>query len=120
MALAEILHQHALEHIMPTKWADHWPLPANTRGEDRELAVNKIGNLTLVTRAFNSAAKNLDWATKRAEMERHSSLRLNKSLICLSEWNETTIDDRSRSLAREICKIWRGPDSPVWKDTPLI
>lgn len=109
-----------LEHIMPTKWVDHWPLPANTRDVDRELAVNKIGNLTLVTRAFNSSAKNLDWATKRAEMERHSSLRLNKSLIYLPEWNETTIDDRSRSLAREICKIWPGPNSPIWKDTPLI
>lgn len=109
-----------VEHIMPAKWAEHWPLPTNTRVEDRELAVNKIGNLTLVTRAFNSAAKNLDWAAKRAEMERHSSLRLNKSLICLSEWNETAIGDRSLSLAREICKIWPGPNSPVWKDTPLI
>lgn len=109
-----------VEHIMPAKWNEHWPLPMNTRVEDRELAVNKIGNLTLVTRAFNSAAKNLDWAAKRAEMERHSSLRLNKSLICLSEWNETAIGNRSLSLAREICKIWPGPASPVWKDTPLI
>jgi hypothetical protein len=45
----------AIEHVMPRKWALHWPLPQGSRGEsERDQLIHTLGNLTLLTGKLNS------------------------------------------------------------------
>ncbi len=105
-----------LEHVMPQKWATHWPLPSDTQDKDqvsslRDKAVNKLGNLTLVTGKLNSSISNGEWDIKRTALDKHSSLFLNKRLLqaAPNKWNEEGIDERSAKLANVVVAIWPGP-----------
>lgn len=102
-----------IEHIMPTKWDTHWPLPAgNSSPEEidiRHRVVKYLGNLTLTTDKLNTSMSNAPWSKKQRELGRYSALLLNRDLIDpdLSEWNEDTILERTDRLARHIIEIWK-------------
>ena len=108
-----------LEHIMPQKWEAHWPLPSENRHdqdsiETRNNAVKEIGNLTLVTSKLNIGLSNGPWPEKRNTLHNHSSLFLNKTLLddvpAGTEWNESTIRERSSKLAAQVISIWPHAD----------
>lgn len=110
----------SIEHVMPQKWADNWPLPAELAPDEhaeaeaaRNAKLHLIGNLTLVTQAHNSALSNAAWHAKQKELNLHSKLLLNGRLI--DEWpdvfDEAAIDARSAFLADRIVSVWPGPDS---------
>lgn len=110
-----------IEHLMPQGWKGNWPLPPGTE-ENRELAedernklIHTIGNLTLANRKLNSSMSNSPWEDKRNELEGHSTLMLNKELILHSCWDEDSIRDRSKEMAKLISECWPGPDSRVWQ-----
>lgn len=72
-----------IEHLMPQRWEKHWPLPAYVNEDparqelataERSAAVDRIGNLTLVTSAFNQGVSNLGWDWKRPELAAQSAL----------------------------------------------
>jgi len=107
-----------IEHVMPRKWSAHWPLPLSgaadpvltenlTRARDR--AVNLIGNLTLVTSAFNGGVSNLGWDRKRAEFAEQTTIVLNKRIAAEAEWDEATISNRAYELAQVAFRVWPGP-----------
>lgn len=106
----------AIEHIMPQKWAANWPMPDNLRGEgERESLIHTLGNLTLLTSRLNSKASNGPWTGvggKRATLEMHDVLFVNRELLKSSEleWSETMIRSRSEELAKLITKIWPTPE----------
>ncbi len=105
----------AIEHVMPRKWATHWPLHDGGVGEtERDRVIHQIGNLTLLTGKLNSKVSNGPWLGepgKRAGLEAHDVLLLNRELIkrAADQWTEETIRARTRDLTAIILAIWPVP-----------
>jgi hypothetical protein len=104
-----------IEHIMPQSWAKHWPIdladPAEKElGEQlRRMAVDRIGNLTLITAPLNGSVSNGPWATKREGLREHSQLVLNSLVVNRDDWDEDAITSRARDLAHVACRVWSRP-----------
>jgi hypothetical protein len=121
-----------IEHVMPQKWAEHWPLPSGATApcestfqaslnghvlddetksqmEARQQGVNTLGNLTLVTEALNPSLSNGAWAQKRAKLGK-SLLVLNREVAEADVWDEQHIHNRSSDLGALFNKLW--PASP--------
>ena len=104
----------AIEHVMPRKWQSHWPLPEAMSEDDREGVIHTIGNLTLLTGKLNSKVSNGPWlgeGGKRAGLQRHDVLVLNRRLLDGSEqgWTEDQIRRRTQQLANAFIEIWPVP-----------
>jgi hypothetical protein len=122
-----------IEHVMPQKWAEHWPLQGRMVPEavalfpymaeqeqnqefkdliepirQRNSIVHMLGNLTLANRHLNPAANNAAFTTKLEEY-RNSVLRLNRYFSKCEIWDETSIATRSKLLGEAICAIWPRP-----------
>ena len=76
---------------MPQGWRHYWPVPGFEHLEDGEVdvdqlvaeavrdgAINKLGNLTLVTSPLNSAMSNGPFSSKLPALRAHASLALNR------------------------------------------
>lgn len=104
-----------IEHVMPQKWRTNWPVEADSEearhglSVKRDQAVQRIGNLTLLTTALNSSVSNSAWATKREKIAEHSVLKLNSDLVEREHWNEKAIEERGRWLASHVAEIWPRP-----------
>lgn len=119
-----------IEHIMPQGWRSHWdpePKLDAERSQNRDMYVNSIGNLTLVTKSLNGSLSNRPWldidaeglveggapgAGKRKLLDSYSLLILNKEILTShpSGWSETDIWERSELLISRICEIWPRPE----------
>ncbi|MFK7602053.1 HNH endonuclease family protein [Deinococcus sp. SM5_A1] len=104
----------SVEHVLPQKW-QLWPAPVAPEGVTdpvgwRNALLHTVGNLTLTTQKLNSSVSNGVYDTKRAAIEKHSALSLNRLLLKEKTWDEGVIQRRSEELARIIVSIWRGPD----------
>lgn len=118
-----------IEHVLPEKWGEHWPLqgrniPADVvifphlakddlaeLGEQirtRNARRQTLGNLTLLNKYLNPAASNGSFATKLVEYK-HSVLRLNRYFDGLTNWDEDAISSRGKALAKVFCEIWPRP-----------
>lgn len=120
-----------VEHIMPQGWRTHWdPQPPLMieQAAARDVHVNTIGNLTLVTKSLNGALSNRPWTDseadglkdggepgkgKRTLLDGFSLLVLNKEIVQNhpASWGDDDIADRSKSLAEAICAIWTRPSA---------
>ncbi len=111
-----------IEHIIPDKWRQYWPIVAEDENErqvleqQRDASVHHIGNLTLVSFRLNPSMSNDPWAAKRDELRKHSHLRLNALLCEREDWDEHAIVAREKWLAEYIGKEWAGPDTDRWND----
>lgn len=102
----------SIEHIMPRGWTvTNWPLPDDTEEskEARGRLLHTLGNLTLVTGSLNSSLSNDPWVKKVVTLKRYSILLLNADLQGMSEWNETTIQKRSKELFKLAKNVWPYP-----------
>ncbi len=122
-----------VEHIMPSRWAQHWPLPCGeyAPGEDyfdiltgplnvsesvrremeaRQVAKQTLGNLTLLTSSLNPSLGNGPWSDKRESL-RKSLLALNRDAAEHDVWDEASIERRSLNLAKLVNKIWPYPEA---------
>lgn len=107
-----------IQHVMPQKWEKHWGVPEGDQAAfgERIARINRLGNLTLVTKALNPSMSNAPWSKKRDALKQHSILVLNRD-ICDGHpdaWDEAAIDQRSERLARQVTKIWPGPSARAW------
>ena len=105
-----------LEHVMPQRWQSNWPVLAapaikSEKEEERDRKVKFIGNLTLTTGKLNAKLSNAPWNEKQKELRKHSTLKLNQGIIDKSphDWNEESIEARSKQLTDIVTKIWRAP-----------
>ncbi|MCI0741942.1 MAG: DUF1524 domain-containing protein [Gemmataceae bacterium] len=107
--------KYAIEHIMPRKWAMHWPLPGSSDGEsERDRLIHTIGNLTLLTGKLNGKVSNGPWLGpngKKHGLEAHDVLLLNRELLKKSGdgWTDSAIRSRSDELSKLIVEIWPVP-----------
>ncbi|WP_199424588.1 DUF262 domain-containing protein [Actinotalea solisilvae] len=113
-----------IEHVMPRSWMTHWPLigldgaPVDPHARDaasvqrvleRRQALDRLGNLTLVTQAFNLDVSNLGWSAKRPEFAKQAALVINKGVATVDDWTESEIDARGVLLADVATRVWPGP-----------
>jgi hypothetical protein len=108
-----------VEHLMPQSWKENWPLE-DPSDEDqiafRDSRIDLIGNLTLVAGSLNSSMSNGPWQSKRAALNKHSILLLNKELETRDDWDEASIDVRSGDLADRLVARWPGPQHFIPED----
>lgn len=118
----EIKSALTVEHIMPQKWRDHWPVPGFDHLEDDEVdvaqmtaevhrdeCINKLGNLTLITSQLNSSVSNGAFSTKLPALRAHASLALNRELNEFDHWDEACVEQRGAALFAIARKIWAAP-----------
>lgn len=110
----------SVEHIMPQKWEENWPLPtvvwqdqqADTNDDPaarRHKLVQTFGNLTLLVQPLNSAVSNGPYESKRVGIRENSVLRLNKYFDNIDRWDEEAIILRGQSLFEFAKQIWPHP-----------
>jgi len=102
-----------IEHILPQKWQDHWPVDTPEKQQDRQAHVHRLGNLTLLTAPLNSRVSNGPWQAKRVAMLTHNTISLTGRVVADTEgteWSESLIDDRTKVLVDAILRVWPVPD----------
>jgi hypothetical protein len=107
-----------IEHVLPQKWQEHWSVGDDPSAVyERDIHVNRLGNLTLVTGSLNPSISNAAWQLKRPELRKHSLLLLNRDLCDENPnvWDEALIDKRSAALTSVVTRIWPGPDAAYWQ-----
>lgn len=114
-----------IEHVMPQSWERNWPIfvdgvsvakddsnPAWLSASDtRNRAVNRLGNLSLVTGSFNGHLSNDGWSSKRAEFAKQNTLVINFPIATADTWDEEHIDGRGAELAQVAAQIWLPPEA---------
>lgn len=116
-----------VEHVLPQDWIEHWPLPNGQRGATREerlqrpspesdvrdVTLQTIGNLTLLTGSLNSSQGNQSFEVKVEQIEGYSLLALNnyfkKRLAEGKGWDEPVIQERGRVLFDMARLLWPYP-----------
>ena len=106
--------KYAIEHVMPRKWASHWPLIDGDDEAERDRLIHTLGNLTLLTGKLNTKVSNGPWLgekSKRRELEKHDVLLLNRELLKVAgnEWSDAAIRVRTEKLTESIVRIWPVP-----------
>ncbi len=106
-----------IEHVMPQRWGQNWPLPEDVAVHDRDALIHTLGNLTLVSRALNPSMSNAGWhgdRGKRAALQEYSSIKITADAIARADaagqnWDETLIQERTETLIDEILTTWPVP-----------
>ncbi len=119
-----------IEHVMPRGWRTYWGSDIQGDAElaaKRDIRVDTLGNLTLVTKKLNGTLSNRPWRDtdaavvastgreagvgKRSLLNRYSVLVLNKDIVDSHDdaWTEDDIRERSRQLTESVIAIWPRP-----------
>jgi hypothetical protein len=119
-----------IEHVMPRGWRTSWGSDIQGDAElvaKRDIRVDTLGNLTLVTKKLNGTLSNRPWRDsdaalvastgreagvgKRTLLNRYSVLVLNKDIVETHEeaWTEVDIRERLRQLTESVIAIWPRP-----------
>lgn len=109
-----------IEHVLPQTWQTHWPLPAEAKADPvaeqkaiarREVMLNTLGNLTLITGSFNSSLQNAAWSSKRPELLKYSKINLTQYFHGpeADDWHEDAIRKRTEYMFKLLLKVW--PDA---------
>ncbi|WP_068318903.1 DUF4268 domain-containing protein [Janibacter anophelis] len=104
---------HPIEHILPQKWQDSWPVATPEEEDERQQRVHRLGNLTLLTQSLNSRVSNGPWTTKRTALLQHNTIKLTGRLIDSTEgdeWSETRIDERTTRMVDALLEVWPVPE----------
>jgi len=103
---------YPIEHILPQKWQDHWPVDDPDAEEQRAERLHRLGNLTLLTSSLNSKLSNGPWDRKRDALRKQDTLLLNSRLVASAEstWAEAEIDARTDALIDAVLQIWPVPE----------
>ena len=125
----------SVEHILPSDWEDHWPLPYGERPTShetlqamfateendtrvgqivrRQRLLNTFGNLTILTKPLNSSVSNGPFNVKRETLNDHSLLVMNREITKEEDWGEDQIEIRGRKLFEVAQGLWPYPDTSV-------
>lgn len=115
-----------IEHIMPQEWRANWnTTPGETDETARDLFLQSVGNLTLVTQSLNARLSNAAWPGengKRAALIRHDTLLLTRDVVHEhpAAWTETDIRDRTDELLDAIVSIWPVPDGHLGTNDAVV
>ena len=130
----ELKYCYTLEHIMPQKWQEFWPVtnpkvldvqskPVPTEITDKVLAedvrtraIYEIGNMALLVSSLNTSIRNYDFKRKmegegrKKGVKRYDYLLYTKDITTLfdvgTQWDESEIRKRTEAITKEIIAIW--------------
>jgi len=91
-----------VEHIYPQT------PPPERRWNNHGDAINRLGNLTLLSKKLNIAIRNSDFLTKRPSYE-ISEILITKSLAQLADWNFEAVEKRQKTMSDVAPIIWPSP-----------
>jgi hypothetical protein len=91
-----------VEHIYPQD-------PQGERWPNHTALINRLGNLTLLARRLNTAIKNADFITKKAQAYNDSDILLTRELLAYDDWSPETVNQRQDELAGWAFGIWHFP-----------
>jgi len=91
-----------VEHIYPQTppQAERWP--------EHSRVLNRLGNLTLLSRRLNAAIRNGSFDAKRPAYAQ-SELLITQELQNSNQWSPATIDERQIALSERVSEIWAFP-----------
>lgn len=107
------INEYTFEHIMPQN-IDNSREWQNELGENwqeiHEKYLHTLGNLTLT--GYNSEYSNKPFREKQNMKGgfKESPFRLNNGLKNIESWNETSMEQRAKELAKGVLKIWTYPE----------
>lgn len=107
---------YPIEHVLPQKWQDKWPVIGLEAEIERAAHVHRLGNLTLLTGSLNSKVSNGSWPTKRAALKKHDTLLLNSRMLLQvadESWDEEQISRRADLLIDALLSTWPVPKDHV-------
>ncbi|WP_318569904.1 DUF262 domain-containing HNH endonuclease family protein [Salinigranum marinum] len=115
--------KYTIEHIWPR---NPEVLPIDEEGEYAsaeqryDAYIDRLGNLTLASRSWNSTWGNVEFDKKRASGYEKSKLWAQWELQEYDEWSIDAIETRGRELAEEfIIEVWETPETRFTDvDTP--
>lgn len=110
-----------VEHIMPQKWNENWPLPngeiyspsevydseMRKVADQRNVLLNTFGNLTLLANKTNTTLGNSNFETKKQKRFGISKLKMNLEISDEETWDVEQIRVRTKRLFNQAEKIWR-------------
>lgn len=102
-----------IEHLLPQKWKDYWPVDNLQQQIDRDSHVHRIGNLTLLTQSLNSSVSNGPWngpRGKRVALEGSDTLLMTRDPRKVEDWSEERIAERTCSMTSALLKTWPAPE----------
>ena len=115
-------HQITVEHVLPQKpqdqseWLVWWP-----DAEQRRVDTHRLGNLALLNRRQNSAARNWPLATKQSRYFTtrggSSPFVITSEVVGQKEWTPSIFAERQRRFVDKLRSIWRL-EGNIAKPTP--
>jgi hypothetical protein len=94
-----------VEHIYPQN------PPAGQKWDNHSQVLNRLGNLTLLSRALNAAIRNGPFDAKRNAYA-NSEILITRDLLNYVEWTPATIAARQTALSQRATEIWKYPEMP--------
>lgn len=98
-----------IEHIMPQTASKEWYKYLDIDEDTYQRNVNRLGNLTLVSKIDNSKMQNKIWDYKNEILSSTSHLIMNQSILEKERWDIEAIDERTNKLIDEINRIFPYP-----------
>lgn len=97
-----------IEHIMPQSpdKEGYWYSVTKLDPAEYDFYVNLIGNLTLCASVDNSKNGNKDFDSKKKVLMNTSHLKMNQDILSKDIWNQETILERTKSIAKMINIIY--------------
>lgn len=105
-----------IEHVLPQKWQETWPVDDEVAAAERQQHVNRLGNLTLLTTSLNSKVSNGIWQAKRRALQENNTITMTGRLLTGvgdATWDEESIDRRTETLVGALLEIWPVPAGHV-------
>lgn len=108
-------NSYTLEHVMPKKWKEKWRDNLDeARIIQRNKAILKLGNFTLITAALNTSISNSCWEEKKSGKGEKDGLKKHSQGIKIFDeeylnrdaWDEACIAERGEFLADTAIKTW--------------
>jgi hypothetical protein len=104
-----------VEHIYPQR------PPQAARLLRHAALINRLGNLTLLSRRLNQQIRNSDFKTKKKRAYGTSEILMTRALAELGdEWDANAIDERQRRLASLAVAVWRFPGEPRFQESNSV
>lgn len=120
-----------VEHVMPRGWRTHWdtvPPLGSDAATARDLLLDTLGNLTLVSQPLNGSLSHRPWTDdeasgmrtggmagrgKRGLLDEFALLVLTKQIVTQhpDAWTEDDIRARSVALTEAVCGVWPRPEA---------